>query len=85
MAVAKRRAIFTLKALSLPLRNIKQDPETALSFDFTTDRGVNDHFLRKLINQNPVFTGHDCGHIAINLAEADDVARPHTKLTMGEY
>jgi hypothetical protein len=85
MEVAKRRALFTLKALSLPLLNIKQDPEGGLSFDFTTDRDVNDHFVSKLINHNPVFTGHDCGHITINLAEADDVARSHTKLAMGEH
>tara|TARA_R110001592_G_scaffold359813_1_gene667158 strand:- start:5691 stop:6860 length:1170 start_codon:yes stop_codon:yes gene_type:complete len=85
MEVAKRRALYTLKALSLPLRNISQDPEGGLSFDFTTDRDVNDHFVSKLIGQDTVFTGHDCGHITINLAEADDVARSQTKHAMGEH
>ncbi len=84
METAKRRALYTLKALSLPLRNINQDPETGLSFDFTTDRDVNDHFASKLKDYEAVFTGHDCGHITINLAEANDVARSHTKLAMGE-
>jgi hypothetical protein len=37
-----------------------------------------------LEDQEPVFTGHNCGHITINLAEANDVARSHTKLAMGE-
>jgi len=84
METAKRRALYTLKALSLPLRNISQDPDTGLSFDFTTDRDVNDHFVTKLEDSEAVFTGHDCGHITINLAEANDVARSHTKLAMGE-
>lgn len=84
MEMAKRRALYTLKSLSLPLRTISQDSENGLSFDFTTDRDVSDHFASKLLNQESIFTGHDCGHITINLAEADDVARSHTKLAMGE-
>jgi hypothetical protein len=85
MEIAKRRALYTLKALSLPTRNIAQDPEGGLSFDFTTDRDVNDHFTSKLSGYDPVFTGHDCGHITINLAEADEVARSHTKHAMREH
>lgn len=84
METAKRRALYTLKALELPLKTIAQDPEGGLSFDFTTDRNVNDHFTSKIEGQKPVFTGHDCGHITINLAEADEVARSHTKQAMGE-
>lgn len=84
METAKRRALYTLKALSLPLRTISQDPKNGLSFDFTTDRDVNDHFVSKLANVKSVFTGHDRGHITINLAEADDVARSHAKHAMDE-
>ena len=84
METAKRRALYTLKAFSLPLRNISQDPDSGISFDFTTDRDVNDHFVSKLKNYKAVFTGHDCGHITINLAEANDVARSQTRLAMGE-
>lgn len=84
MEAAKRRALYTLKALSLPLRNINQDPKGGLSFDFTADRDVNDHFTSKLTGHSTIFTGHDCGHITINLAEADDVARSKTKQEMGE-
>jgi hypothetical protein len=82
--LAKRCALYTLKALDLPLKNITQDPEGGLSFDFTAGRDVNDHFVSPLEHQYAVFTGHDCGHITINLAEADEVARSHTKLAMGE-
>lgn len=84
METAKRRALYTLKALSLPVQNVTQNPKGGLSFDFTTDRDVNDHFVSKLEGQVAVFTGHDCGHITINLAEADEVARSHTKQAMGE-
>jgi len=84
MEAAKRRALYTLKAFSLPLRNISEDQKSGLSFDFTTDRDVNDHFVSTLKGQKAVFTGHDCGHITINLAEADEVARSHTKHAMGE-
>jgi hypothetical protein len=82
--IAKRRAIYTLKALSLPLDNILQNPESGLSFDFIADSNVNDNFLSKLENQEAVYTGHDNGHITINLAEANEVARSSTKLAMGE-
>lgn len=85
MEMAKRRALYTLKALFLPLRNISQHPEGGLSFDFTTHRDVNDHFVSTIDDQEAVFTGHNCGHITINLAEADEVARSHTKLAMGEH
>lgn len=85
MESAKRRAIYTLKAFSLPLQTISESPENGLSFDFTTDRDVNDHFVSKLKDQETVFTGHNCGHITINLAEADDVARSQTKHAMGEH
>lgn len=84
METAKRRAIYTLKALSLPLLNTNQNPESGLSFDFTTDRDVTDHFVSTLKNYEAVFTGHDSGHITINLAEANEVARSQTKLAMGE-
>lgn len=84
METAKRRALYTLKAFTLPLRNISEDTQSGLSFSFTTDRDVNDHFVSRLEDQEPVFTGHNRGHITINLAEANEVARSHTKLAMGE-
>lgn len=84
MEIAKRRAIYTLKALSLPLENIIQNPESGLSFDFISDRNVKDHFTSKIDDQETVYTGHDDGHITINLAEADEVARSNTKIAMRE-
>ena len=84
METAKRRALYTLKSLSLPLNTTIQEPESGLSFDFIADSNVSDHFVSPIIGQDVVFTGHDCGHITINLAEADDVARSQAKIAMGE-
>lgn len=84
MESAKRRALYTLKSLPVPLQDTNENTETGLSFDFITDRNVKDHFSSPLAGHEAVFTGHDCGHITINLAEADDVARSQTKHDMGE-
>ena len=84
MEIAKRRAIYTLKSLSLPLENTIQNPQSGLSFDFIADSDVNDNFSTKLEDQEIVFTGHDNGHITINIAEANDVVRASTKLAMRE-
>lgn len=84
METAKRRALYTLNVLPIPLNNLIQDAKNGLSFDFIADRDVNDHFVSPLAGHEIVFTGHDCGHITINLAEADDVARSQTKHAMGE-
>ena len=84
MENAKRRALYTLKALPLPLNNNEEDAETGLTFEFTVDRNVKDHFVSKLPHHPDVMTGHNNGNITINLAEADDVARSKTKAAMGE-
>ena len=84
MENAKRRALYTLKALPLPLKNNEEDPKTSLTFEFTVDRNVKDHFVSKLPHHPAVMTGHNCGNITINLAEADDVARSKTQAAMGE-
>ena len=84
METAKRRTLFSINALPIPLNNLQQAPDTGLSFDFTVDRDVKDHFSSELPNHSAVMTGHDCGHITINLAEADEVARSKAKMDMGE-
>lgn len=84
METAKRRALYSLKALGLPLVNGHDHPQQGLTFDFTVDRSAGSHFEQALPGHAPVMTGHDCGHITINLAEADEVARSKTMLDMGE-
>jgi hypothetical protein len=84
LETAKRRTLVTLSDLELPLLDKQQYPELGLSFDFLADKQVSDHFTTPLDGYDPVFTGHNNGHITINIAEADDVARTSTRLAMGE-
>ncbi|OYV30525.1 MAG: hypothetical protein B7Z81_14235, partial [Acidocella sp. 20-61-6] len=75
MEVAKHRLFYTLIALGLPLKNLADDPEHGLAFDFLADApGA----ARK------VLTGHDDGLITINLDEADDAKREKLRAEMGE-
>ena len=88
---AKRRCLFTLLELRLPLRlpSPAVDGEAhaqvaPLAFRFLSDKDVHSHFQRPLEGEEPVFTGHADGVITINLAEADDIARTQTRIAMQE-
>ena len=70
---AKRRLIYTLLALRLPVAPKAVDPQRGLSFSFLAS-----------VEGQPVLTGHDGGHIVINLAEADDVARERLRQQLRE-
>jgi hypothetical protein len=66
---AKRRMVYTILRLGLPLVSKVQDPAAGVIFDFLSDaRTANG-------DQSRVLTGHDDGVITINVAEADDVYR----------
>ncbi len=84
MEIAKRRALFTVKSLGLPLVPKTENPAAGLAFQFLVDSDVSDHFATPLPDQEPVLTGHANGVITINLAEADEVSRSAVKLSMGE-
>jgi hypothetical protein len=70
---AKRRLIYSLIALQLPLVSKKDDPDAGLRFDFL--RGT---------DEKPVMTGHDEGLITLNVAEADAAFRENMREKMGE-
>jgi hypothetical protein len=74
MEVAKHRLFYTLIALKLPLKNLVDDPQHGLAFDFPTDDP----------EQTTILTGHDAGLITINLNEADDAYREKLRHSMGE-
>ncbi|MGZ8215903.1 zinc-binding metallopeptidase family protein [Methylomagnum sp.] len=76
LEVAKRRLIYTLVNLGLPLANKADDPERGLAFEFLADPDDPD--------APPVLTGHDNGLITINLVEADDAEREKRRQQMGE-
>ena len=74
LEAAKRRLIYALKRLDLPLESKKEDAVKGLAFDFLADAGPG----------QPVMTGHDDGLITINVAEADSAERERRRLELGE-
>jgi hypothetical protein len=70
---AKRRLVYTLLALQLPVSSRAQEPE----------RGVAFRFLRGTKRQ-PVMTGHSAGIITLNVAEARAAYRENTREKLGE-
>jgi hypothetical protein len=76
LEVAKRRLVYTLLALKLPITNRSDEPDTGLAFEFLADPEVP--------GAPPVLTGHNSGVITVNLAEADDAERERRRLQMHE-
>jgi hypothetical protein len=73
LEAAKRRLLYSLLSLGLPLESRKQHPEGGLEFAFLADD-----------EQHKVFTGHSDGLITINVAEADDPFREKLRKELGE-
>jgi hypothetical protein len=71
LEVAKRRLIYTLLSLGLPLASKEAEPDTGLAFEFLADPA--DPAAPR------VLTGHASGLITVNIAEADDVERERRK------
>ena len=69
LETAKRRMVYALLSLELPLVSKVLDPKTGLEFEFMSD------IVKANGDQSRVLTGHDDGVITINVAEADDVYR----------
>lgn len=72
---AKRRLIYTLASLKLPLANKVDDPERGLSFEFKADTPAAD---------GTVLTGHADGVVTINVSEADDPEREKRRVQLHE-
>jgi len=71
---AKRRLIYSLQGLQLPLYSRSEDSEYGLAFQFLEDTPGEDR----------VVTGHDHGLITLNVAEADDARREKMRKSMHE-
>jgi hypothetical protein len=69
LEAAKRRLVYAILELELPLTSKVSDARSGLEFQFLSDSTASsgDH--------GRVLTGHDDGLITINIAEADDVYR----------
>ena len=74
LEVAKRRLVFTLLRLRLPIVSRDDDPEGGLAFEFKADEP----------NGAAVLTGHADGLITINIAEADDAERERRRTSLHE-
>jgi hypothetical protein len=68
LEVAKRRLVYTLLQLGLPLTDQIDDPAHGLAFEFLED----------------VLTGHASGIITVNIVEADDAERVRRRVELGE-
>lgn len=82
--VAKRRLLYTLLLLGLPVPDRVEDPERGLAFEFLADRRIDPEFADPLGGEDLVFTGHSEGTITINLLEADDGLRESMREEMNE-
>jgi hypothetical protein len=69
----KRRRLYTLQVLALPVAGKAQEPETGLTFRFMSDT-----------EQQKVMTGHSAGVITINVAEANGAFRENLREKLGE-
>jgi hypothetical protein len=78
METAKRRLVYSLLNLNLPVANKADDPQQGLAFAFLEDQVKPDGSVSKVI------TGHDKGLITLNIAEADDAVRERIRMMMGE-
>lgn len=82
---AKRRLIYTLDRLGLPVFGKAVDPEHGLAFEFLRDAaGEPGEFSNMDDGRQRILTGHRTGVITINIAEADPGARERMRETMGE-
>lgn len=81
--VAKRRLIYTLLALKLPLVGLNQDSQ-GVAFDFLADTDSTGEFQDEDDYQCRILTGHSGGLITINLAEADPGARERIREQLNE-
>ncbi|MES2792578.1 MAG: putative zinc-binding peptidase [Planctomycetota bacterium] len=75
LETAKRRLLYTLLDLGLPLTGKADNPEGGVAFLFLADEDSQD---------GPVLSGHENGVITINIAEADDAERERRRNDLHE-
>jgi hypothetical protein len=71
---AKKRLIYSLLRLHLPLATRNEDVVHGLSF----------RFMAEAIAPSPVLTGHQGGVVTVALSEADDAAREYRRTQFNE-
>jgi hypothetical protein len=78
LEIAKRRLVYALLNLRLPLDPKTPESPSGLQFEFLKDSTQPNGDLQR------VLTGHDNGLITINVAEADDVLREQQRKRQNE-
>jgi len=76
LEAAKRRLVYTLRSLKLPLQSKQHDPANGLAFDFLADA--------QNAGGPTILTGHQDGVITISIAEADDSERERRRTQLHE-
>jgi hypothetical protein len=76
LETAKRRLVYSLLQMNLPLMSKTVNEETGLAFDFVADISTDP--------KKKILTGYNRGLITINIAEADDIAREMARRSMQE-
>jgi hypothetical protein len=76
---AKRRLLYTLLKLRLPVISKHEDPKKGLAFAFLHDQRQDPDAEHEFVS-----TGHCNGLITVNLLEADDAARESARVEMNE-
>ena len=76
LEAAKRRLVYTLLGMGLPLVSKQHDAVAGLEFDFLSDAPT--------VDQPPVLTGHADGVITVNVAEANDSERERRRAQLHE-
>lgn len=82
--VAKRRLLYTLYNLGLPVVGRAVDSQHGLAFEFLADRTNDDEFSNQVTSEQSVITGHRAGMITINIREAEDSSREEIREKMKE-
>ena len=74
LEIAKRRLLYTLLELGLPVEARQESQQLGLAFAFKSDGP----------NGEKVLTGHCDGLVTINVKEADPPSREQTRVALGE-
>ncbi|HNP25535.1 MAG TPA: putative zinc-binding peptidase [Nitrosomonas sp.] len=81
---AKRRLLYTLYSLDLPVVSREKDPSSGMGFEFLQDDVAQDEFSNELTIRQSIATGHKSGMITINLLEAEHSSRLEMRDKMNE-
>ena len=80
LEAGKRRLVYSLTRLALPVTSKTADKERGMAFQFL--RAADQFFLAE--DDTRVLTGHKNGVITVNVNEADDLKRERTRIDLNE-